>query len=100
MEDEERHNVWTERRGNSIAADDIIVEYLKENGVSLSRLELALLLSHLDVENDGRVDKHDLEALQNLEGEAIKIVQSVVASFDRLDQNDDGKLTKVRANMI
>ncbi|XP_021966254.1 calcium-binding protein LPS1-beta [Folsomia candida] len=94
VEDEERHNVWTERRGNSIAADDIIVEYLKENGVSLSRLELALLLSHLDVENDGRVDKHDLEALQNLEGEAIKIVQSVVASFDRLDQNDDGKLTK------
>lgn len=92
----------TSSKPKGVTVDQSILEYLEKNGVTLKKLELAILVHHLDQGDDGRVDNEDLETvIQNIlaEGANMRIVQSVIKSFDRLDKNDDGKLTGVRSKL-
>jgi Ca2+-binding EF-hand superfamily protein len=78
-----------------VTADDEILELFKENGVSMTKLQLELLLNHLDKEDDGKVDAQDLENIKINAEDPLSIVQSVIASFNRLDKNQDGKISEV-----
>lgn len=100
-DEEDRHNVWTaevheESEAGSENVDESVMEYFKDNGISLTKWELELLLNHLDGNNDGKVDVEDLNGFQFYTDDPLKVVENVLQSFNRIDADDNGVLSQVR----